>query len=478
MMGVRPPAQDQLFAYGVNLEKRVPPEHLLRKIAGVLDLSFARAAVAASYGERGHVSEDPVVILKLMLLLFLDDVKSERELMKIVPLRLDYLWFLGLGLEDEAPHHSVLSKARARWGEGLFEQLFIQTVHQCVDAGLVQGSKLHADSSLVDADASRDSVIKGAPELIGRLKAAYAAQAAKLEENQRGGQGASVNERLMSTTDADATMARKGPGDSSRPRYHHHRALDEACGVVVAVETTTGSVNEASRLSALVAQAQDHTGSQVDTVVADRKYGTNHNFVALAEMGIKTHMADLSEGLINRRSEGIYGDEHFVFNAQANTYTCPAGQVLKPRAFHALKRTWEYAAKREVCAACALRSQCTRSRHERTLRRHEKQELLSQARAQSRSRGARRDRRRRMHLMEQSFADAANHHGFKRSRWRRLWRQRIQDWLIAAAQNLRILVRARPPTPGASAAQSLKSTLKLLLQVLKILIRVRLPAPE
>ena len=55
MMGVRAPAQDQLFAYGVNLEKRVPPDHLLRKIAAVLDLSFARAVVADSYGKRGHV---------------------------------------------------------------------------------------------------------------------------------------------------------------------------------------------------------------------------------------------------------------------------------------------------------------------------------------------------------------------------------------------------------------------------------------
>jgi hypothetical protein len=35
-----------------------------------------------------------------MLLLFLDDVRSERELMRVVPLRLDYLWFLGYRLED------------------------------------------------------------------------------------------------------------------------------------------------------------------------------------------------------------------------------------------------------------------------------------------------------------------------------------------------------------------------------------------
>jgi len=31
----------------------------------------------------------------MMLLLFLDNVRSERELMRIIPERLDYMWFLG-----------------------------------------------------------------------------------------------------------------------------------------------------------------------------------------------------------------------------------------------------------------------------------------------------------------------------------------------------------------------------------------------
>jgi hypothetical protein len=31
------------------------------------------------------VSEDPVVIMKMMLLLFLDNVRSERELMRMIP---------------------------------------------------------------------------------------------------------------------------------------------------------------------------------------------------------------------------------------------------------------------------------------------------------------------------------------------------------------------------------------------------------
>jgi hypothetical protein len=61
--------------------------------------------------------------------------------------------------------------------------------------------------------------------------------------------------------------------------------------------------------------------------------------------------------------------------------------------------------------------------------------------------------------MERSFADAANNHQFKRSRWRRLWRQQIQDYLIAAIQNVRILLAHHNPKRTAAAAAILLNSL-------------------
>src|SRR5204862_1161609 len=84
----------------------------------------------------------------------------------------------------------------------------------------------------------------------------------------------------------------------------------------------------------------------------------------------------------------------------------------------------------------------------------ETQAPLDTARAQAHSPAARRDRKRRHHLMERSFADAANNHHFKRARWRRLWRQQIQDYLIAAIQNVRILLAHQNPKRSAAAALS------------------------
>ena len=54
-----------------------------------------RAEVAHFYGDIGNEGVDPIILAKLMFLLFFDDVPSERELLASRPKRLDYLWFLG-----------------------------------------------------------------------------------------------------------------------------------------------------------------------------------------------------------------------------------------------------------------------------------------------------------------------------------------------------------------------------------------------
>jgi transposase len=452
MMGSQQP-QKELFSYQIDLDRRVRSDHPLRRIREVIDFGFVRAEVAACYGANGNESVDPAVILKMMFLLFFDNVTSERELMRIIPERLDYLWFLGYGLEATIPDHSVLSKARARWGREAFEKFFVRTVGQCVAAGLVDGAKIHVDSSLNEANASCDSVVNASPELIAALKTAYQATASKLADASTPASYEAVNDRVVSTTDPDAAVVRKG-AQPSRPRYHQHRAVDNAHGVITAVETTPGSIAENKRLLPLVRQHETNTGQSTQTVVGDHKYGTVENFVACQQRGLRTHLGDARAKQHHARSEGIFPDSAFTYDARTNTYRCPAGQRMQPRRLHPSKRTWEYQLPQAVCAACALRAQCTRAiAYGRTIHRHEHQALLDRARQQAHSPAARRDRQRRQHLAEVSFADAANHHGFKRARWRRLWRVQIQDWLIAAIQNVKILLKHRlPPVASAGAA--------------------------
>ena len=446
--------QKELFSYAVDLDRRIHADHPLRRVRQMIDFNFARDLVAHTYGANGNVSVDPVVLLKLMFLLFSENVRSERELMRRLPERLDWLWFLGYGLEDEVPNHSVLSKARARWGHDLFEELFVRTVQQCVEAGLVDGTKVHLDGSLIDADASRDSVVKADPTTIARIRAAFGAQERKLDETKPPSARCEANLKVVSTTDPDAPCVSKGPqSGTARPRYKHHRMVDDRCGVITAVATTAGDVNEATQVEPLLVQHEANTCAEVTAVVADRGYGTVETYCGLIEQGVRPHMPPMQPA--DHKRDGLFTKDQFRYDEAADTYICPAGQRLKPRRFHQRREMTDYVADKKACAKCPLRADCTKSKSGRSVARHWKEKALELALAFTRLPEAQADRRRRRYLMEGSFAQAANKHHFKRARWRRLRRQQIQDWLIAAVQNIALLCGAigstitvqRPNTP-------------------------------
>ncbi len=456
MMG-RQSKQPRLWSYHVNLDRRVRADHPLRQVEKLVDFGFVYREVKDLYGAKGNVSVDPVVILKMMLLLFLYDVRSERELMRTIPERLDWLWFLGYGMDEEVPDHSVLSKARRRWGTKLFEKLFEKVLCLCVEAGLVDGDKLHVDASLVRADASKNSVkelpaavVEKMREAMGRLDEPEPAQ------NQAPAGG--TNATHVSRTDPDATLA-KHSGGKAVPSYKNHRGIDDKAGVITAVATTTGVVDDAHQLPELLAQHRERLGHLPQTAVGDSKFGTMENYTECQKLGVRTHMADLAATQKNNpRRQSIFPPERFRYDRRRDVFICPAGNELYRRKFYTNRGHYEYIARAGVCAACRLRPQCTRAKLGRSLKRHPDQQLLNRARRQAASRAAKLDRKRRQHLQERNFADAANNHGFKRARWRGLWRQRIQDLLIATLQNLRILIRNK----SAALAQSLTRLLSPL----------------
>ena len=453
MMGIQT-TQKELFSYEVDLERRVRRDNPLRAIRERVDFAWVRAEVAHYYGHNGNESVDPEVILKLLFLLFLDNVKSERELMRIVPERLDYLWFLGFGLDDEIPDHSVLSKARARWGRETFERFFVRTVAQCVKLGLVDGTKIHVDSSLVRADAAYDSFTQSSPELASALRAAFAVEESKFEVDREVQLYKPKHRVSFSRTDPDATLASKHGGGvftMAEPRYKSHRAVDDRCGVITAVEITPGHIFDGACAVALAEQHHRVTGTGAETVVADRHYGTRENIRALQALGIRTHLQiTRSKGLAARK--GIFHANDFKYDFATDTYRCPANQTLTRRGHDSLRQLTRFTADTNVCRSCPLRAQCTTAATgPKSIEHPDGYELLIKGWAQAKSAEAKRDLRRRMTLIEGSFGQATLSHHFKRARWRRLWRQRIQDHLIAAVQNVKKLI-AHGPRATSSAA--------------------------
>jgi transposase len=443
MMGYQADLQPKLFYHSINLEERISANHILRKIQSKVDFAFIYQEVKDLYGGKGNVSVPPPAILKMMLLLILYDVRSERELMNTLPMRLDWLWFLDYDLDSEIPNHSVLSKARNRWGVDAFQRFFERIVWQCVKAGLVDGSRLFMDSSLVQADASNNSVVNVNKEALKiHLVRGFNELESRLEEKEYQGDDhesktGPANQNYHSTTDLDASVTRQEAG-KRKLQYKAHRSVDGKAEVITATEVTPGEVNEAHLLSTLLAMHQDNTQTTAETVVADTKYGTADNYLICHDLGVSAHIPDLKRSQEESR-RGIFNEEAFLYDPQTDTYKCPAGHHLKKSSYKPKRDTYEYRCSNKICRNCSLVARCTTSKNSRTLKRHRRKEDLDKMRNAAQSPAAQGDIRTRQHLMERSFARAMRY-GFKRARWRRLWRVRIQEYLTSAIQNIMVLL--------------------------------------
>jgi transposase/uncharacterized protein (UPF0179 family) len=459
MMGRQQRVQKKLFYTKFSLDQRVRKDHILRKVNTYIDFDFIYNEVKNRYGIKGNVSIPPPVILKMMFLLIFYNIRSERELVLTIPERLDWLWFLDYDLDDDIPNHSVLSKARVRWGSGAFKTFFENIVWQCVQAGLVDGSKLFMDSSMVQADASNNSVVN--KESLKRyLNKGYQVLEARLEEEQQSSdsddepKSGSANRKYISTTDPDASVTRRGKG-KSKLQYQIHRGVDEKCEVITATEVTPGEVHEAHRLESLIDSHQNNTGRKVETAVADSKYGIIENYLSCQDRGINAHINSLEQTQKGSGTKkGIFPKEAFLYDADNDVFICPDGQTLKRRKYFKKRKHYEYIASASTCNNCQLKERCTKAKSGRTLKRHVRQDDLDFMLNQANSREAKRDIRTRQHLMERSFARGTRY-GYQRARWRRLWRVQIQEYLTATIQNIMVLFRnVKEPKAAVAIAQA------------------------
>ncbi len=81
--------------HDISLEDLVPEDHFYRRLEAALDLSFVRDLVEPLYAKGGRPSVDPVVFFKLQLVMFFENLRSERQLMRAVADRLSVRWSLG-----------------------------------------------------------------------------------------------------------------------------------------------------------------------------------------------------------------------------------------------------------------------------------------------------------------------------------------------------------------------------------------------
>src|SRR6266545_6057662 len=495
--------------YRFSLEERVPPDHLLRRVAQAVDFAFVRRLTERFYSHTGQPSVDPVVLLRMALLGYLYGIASERRLAAEIRLNLAYMWFLGYDLDEAPPDHSVLSKARRRFGPTVYQAFFTEVVRQCERAGVVRGDKLDVDSTPVDADACLDSV--GSRALTAQLADVGAHVARLWRENPDptvdggpptdpppapapGARAPSVagtaadppvapgrtepaapgphpataadpptkalgrvNQWVASRTDPEAELVSRA-GVLLDLYYKVHVGVDAGrARIVTAVEVTGGAVADEYLLDRLTREHAGNTGRTVGEVGADTKDGTGANYAALEARGIAASIPMHENGASRRALPA----DAFADDAPTDTYLCPAGQRLRRQGTSTTGGTNGGVidrARPSACAACAHKAVCCGTAQARTMFRPDDGGLRDRTVAYLRTFRARQSIRRRKAWVETVFGDGKQQRGLRRARFRGRDGVRIQALLTATAYNIRKLALRKTTRPGIGAGTAAKRT--------------------
>jgi transposase len=483
MMGIK----ERIFGPlpDLSLEELVPKDNFYRRLERALDLSFVRELVHPLYAFGGRPSVDPVVFFKLQLVMFFEDLRSERQLMSDVADRLSLRWYLGYDLREPLPDHSSLTRIRERYGLSVFRRFFERIVEMCFEAGLVQGKELYFDATKVEANASLDStrsrsLVEGrleehlrgifpddarlvqdedTPEIAASEIAAAVGSVGQKERRTLAQRNARQHcwiaeagrqqrevvrwgyrrtaDLRVSTTDPDASPMQCKNKGTSRLGYQTHYVVDGGkARVILNALVSPAEVTENLPMLDLLFRSCFRWRLRPHSVTADAAYGTTKNIAAIEKAGIRAYTA-LPD---HEKRTSLFGRDAFTYDIEKDLYTCPKGELLRRQGYDHRERSVRYAARPSVCNACSLKARCTKSTKGRWIRRSFEEEYLERLRTYRNTEPYRKALRKRAVWVEPLFGEAKDWHGLRRFRLRGLEKVNTEALLIASGQNLKRLL--------------------------------------
>jgi transposase len=450
---LKKPAPEQTALEMVTLDQLVPKDHLLRKIDAVIDFSFIHDRVAGLYcPDNGRPPLDPTLMFKALFIGYLFGVRSERQLVREIEVNVAYRWFLRLKLTDGVFDASTLSQNRRRRfnDTSVAQDIFDHIVEQAIAHKLVDGAVLYTDSTHLKANANKG---KYDLAMIAKSRADYWDDLDRAIDADRAAHGKApmkdrphepeVKETKVSRTDPDSGyMVRDG-----KPKgffYLDHRTVDGKLAIITDIHVTPANVHDSIVYLDRLDRQRARFDFEVGAVGLDAGYAT----AAIAKGLEDRHILGVT-GYRNPTPprDGMMRKSKFVFDADADGYRCPEGQLLT---YATTDRNGyrHYTSDPAICRDCALLASCTsNAKAVRTMTRHVWQDARERVDAHRLTAWGRAIYKRRKETVERSFADAKQLHGHRYARFRGLTRVTCQCLLQAAAQNIKkiAMTLTKPP---------------------------------
>ena len=385
-----------------SLEDYVGEENPVRVIEVFIDeldlaaLGFSGMTPAVT----GRPAYHPSTLLKIYLYGYLNRVQSSRRLEREAQRNIELMWLTG----RLAPDFKTIADFRKDNGAAI-QSVCRQFVELCRGLKLFTGAVVAIDGSKFKAVNNRDknytvAKVTGRMEQVNASIARYLkaldqadreesdiaeAKSGRLKEKiaglRRQMQALKVMEQTVqdapdqqvSLTDPDArSMATSGKGTAT-VGYNVQIAVDAEHHLIVTHEVTNQGYDR-QQLAPMAFKAQQATGCDKITALADRGYFNGDQVLSCEGTGVAPVVAKTLTSSGAKR--GFFTRQDFIYNAEHDHYTCPAGAKLT-KASRRADHTEDHDFYRHLsaCFTCPLRPRCTPTKLRR-IKRWENEEVL------------------------------------------------------------------------------------------------------
>jgi transposase len=341
----------------------------------------------------GRPAYHPATLLKIYIYGYLNRIQSSRRLERETQRNLELMWLTGRLMPD----FKTIADFRRDNGPAI-RAACAQFVVLCRQFNLFARAVVAIDGSKFKAVNNRDknfTVAKVAKRIeqveasIARYLAALdradrqdndvaEAKTARLKQKIEGlrrsmqslkemeQQVEAAPDQQVSLTDPDArSMATSGKG-TGIVGYNVQMAVEAEHHLIVAHEVTNVG-NDRTQLLAMGRQAQDVMTCEEVTALADRGYFNGDEVLACEGTGVLPCVPKtLTSGNTKR---GLFTGQDFIYDAEHDHYTCPAGQHLTKGKVRSDRRdNIDHYRNLTACPTCALKPRCTPDKHKRVKR--------------------------------------------------------------------------------------------------------------
>jgi transposase len=385
-----------------SLEDYVSEENPVRVIEAFIEeldlaaLGFSGMTPAAT----GRPAYHPSTLLKIYLYGYLNRLQSSRRLEREAQRNIELMWLAG----RLAPDFKTIADFRKDNGTAI-RAVCRQFVELCRQLGLFTRAVVAIDGSKFKAVNNRDqnytvAKVTGRMEQVEASIARYLraldradreesdiaeAKSVRLKEKIAGlrqqMQALKVMEQRVqdapdqqvSLTDPDArSMATSGKGTAT-VGYNVQIAVDAEHHLIVAHEVINQGYDR-HQLAPMALKAQQATGCEQVTALADRGYFSGDQVLSCEGTGVAPIVPKVLTSSGTKR--GLFARQDFIYDAEHDLYTCPAGAKLTKihrRADH----TEDFDRYRHLsaCFTCPLRPRCTPTKR-RIIKRWENEVVL------------------------------------------------------------------------------------------------------